>query len=160
MLRKKVYTVSFIGQDDLDKPHETVEWLDIILRHFIFSNPRVHFLVSHDNKFDILAASSVRRANRYCRMNNTELTLVKPYRRADFNDIDESLFFYFDSVEEFWLSELEDSEAAFLIRNQSMIDRADIVVFYVDRKNGDAYRALQYARSIGREFVNVIGDNI
>ena len=36
-----------------------------------------------------------------------------------------------------------------------MIDRSDLVVDYVERKSGGAYRALEYAEKAKKEIINI-----
>ena len=36
-----------------------------------------------------------------------------------------------------------------------MVDRADLIVCYIERKNGGAYKTIQYAEKIGKPIINI-----
>ena len=42
------------------------------------------------------------------------------------------------------------------IRNRSMIDKSDLVICYIEHKRGGAFKAIQYAESIGKLIINLI----
>ena len=46
-------------------------------------------------------------------------------------------------------------KAAYQIRNRSMVDRSDLVIFYVTHNSGGAYQTMQYAKSIGKTIINI-----
>ena len=49
---------------------------------------------------------------------------------------------------------------AILLRNRYMVDRADLVVVYVERTTGGAYQALQYAQKQGKTVINLADSNL
>ena len=50
-------------------------------------------------------------------------------------------------------------KAAIGIRNRTMIDRSDMVVCYIERKSGGAYRAVRYAAVQGKVIINLYNYN-
>ncbi len=50
--------------------------------------------------------------------------------------------------------------AAFKKRNRSMVDRSDLVICCVDRKEGGAYSTMSYAECSGKEILNLADDKL
>ena len=75
--------------------------------------------------------------------------------KDEHRDNEKILLEYYDNIE-------IDSEAsaayfknAIKIRNRRMVDRSQLVICYIDHNKGGAYTAVQYAKKIGREVVNI-----
>ena len=47
------------------------------------------------------------------------------------------------------------SKRAYQIRNRQMVDRSDLVVFYVEHNSGGAYQTMRYAQERGKQIVNL-----
>ena len=41
------------------------------------------------------------------------------------------------------------------IRNREMVDRADLVICYIEHKEGGAYKTVQYALMMGKTVINL-----
>ena len=41
------------------------------------------------------------------------------------------------------------------IRNREMVDRADLVICYIEHKEGGAYKTVQYALLMGKTVINL-----
>ena len=126
-----------------------------IVRHLIQEKQYVEFLVGRDGDFDQIVASTVRRVKRAVRDDNSVLVWVMPYPKAEYEDNTESFDSYYDEVEVCQESCTAHFKAAITIRNNNMIDRSDLVVAYVERKSGGAYRSLEYAEKTKKEIINV-----
>ena len=62
---------------------------------------------------------------------------------------------YYDSIEICEEASRSHPKAAITKRNQSMIDRADLVVCYVEHESGGAYKAMKYAEKTGKTVINI-----
>lgn len=89
------------------------------------------------------------------RDDNSVLVWVMPYPKAEYEDNTESFDSYYDEVEVCQESCSAHFKAAIAIRNNSMIERSDLVVAYVERKSGGAYRALKYAEKTNKKIINI-----
>ena len=79
---------------------------------------------------------------------------VLPYATADYRDNEEDYRAYYDEIEVFD-SAGKHFKAAFQARNRNMVDRADLVVFYVERNEGGAYQTMRYAIQQGKQYINL-----
>ena len=71
-----VYTVSFFGHRQVDRFFETEEKVTELVRKLITEKEYVEFLIGRDGEFDQIVASTVRRAKRDLRDDNSELVWV------------------------------------------------------------------------------------
>ena len=149
------YTVSFFGHRMIDNFPKVEEQVEEIVRNLIHEKQYVEFLVGRDGDFDQIVASTVRRVKRAVRDDNSVLVWVMPYPKAEYENNTESFDSYYDEVEVCQESCSAHFKAAIAIRNNSMIERSDLVVAYVERKSGGAYRALEYAEKAKKEIINI-----
>ena len=75
--------------------------------------------------------------------------------RNDFLDNEQSFGKYYDEVEVCEQSAGAHFKAAFQLRNHSMVDRSDLVVFNVEHEYGGAYQTMKYARAQEKEIINL-----
>ena len=150
-----IYTVSFFGHREVERAAEIESKLDQLLHDLITQKQYVEFLVGRDGKFDLLAASAIRRATKQSGYGNTSLILVLPYIKAEYRDNELSYLDYYDEVE--ICSESSDAhyKSAIQLRNRSMVDRYDLVVCCIQHKSGGAYRTMQYAKKQGKQVRNL-----
>lgn len=149
------YTVSFFGHRMIDNFSKAEEQVEKIVRNLIHEKQYVEFLVGRDGDFDQLVASTVRRVKRAVRNDNSVLVWVMPYPKSEYVDNTDSFDSYYDEVEVCQESCSAHFKVAITIRNNSMIDRSDLVVTCVERKSGGAYRALEYAEKTKKEIINI-----
>lgn len=147
----QVYTVSFFGHRRICDPIRIERRLEELIKELLLTKQYVEFLVGRDGDFDLLVASVIRRCKRECRSDNSSLVWVLPYMTADFRDNEESYRAYYDEIEVFSGTHYK---AAFQQRNRSMIDRSDLAVFYVEKKQGGAYSTMKYAAAREIETIN------
>lgn len=62
---------------------------------------------------------------------------------------------YYDEIMIFEESQSAYPKAAFQIRNQIMIDRSDLIFFYVEHAYGGAYKSMKYAEKQGKRTINL-----
>ena len=147
-----VYTVGFFGHRRLYNSIRIEERLEELVRELLQTKQYVEFLVGKDGDFDILVASVIRRCKRLYRDDNSSLVLALPYMRADLRDNEDAYREYFDEIEVFSGTHYK---SAFQERNRAMCDRADLVVFAVNRAEGGAYSTMKYAAVKGVNTINL-----
>ena len=148
------YTVSFFGHREVEKPSEIEERLDNLLYDLITQKEYVEFLIGRDGEFDQIVASTVRRAKRDIREDNSELIWVMAYPKAEYANSADSFDDYYDRVEVCDEAAKSHPKAAIQVRNRCMVDRSDLVVCFVDHANGGAYQTMKYAEKTGRPVIN------
>ena len=151
----EIYTVSFFGHKEIERPLEIENRLDTILHDIIIHKEYVEFLIGRDGEFDLLASSAIRRAVKNYSSGNTAFILVLPYLKAEYRDNEQNFLDYYDEVEICEESSAVHFKSAIQIRNKSMIDRSDLVVCCIQRKNGGAYKAVQYAMKQKCKIINL-----
>jgi len=150
-----VYTVSFFGHRQVDRFFETEEKVTELVRKLITKKEYVEFLIGRDGEFDQIVASTVRRAKRDLRDDNSELVWVLAYPKAEYTDNADSFDEYYDRVEICDEAARSHPKAAIQVRNRSMVDRSDLVVCYVEHETGGAFQTMEYAIKIGKEIINL-----
>lgn len=147
------YSVSFFGHRQIDNVFVIEQRLEKIIRELLITKEYVEFLVGRDGEFDQLVASTVRRCKRVVRDDNSALVLVLPYATAEYRNNEQSFHEYYDEIEVCAESAEKHFKSAHQVRNRSMVDRSDLVVFCVEHNSGGAYQTMQYAK---KEIANII----
>ncbi len=91
---------------------------------------------------------------------NTSFILVLPYLNAGYRDNKKNYLDYYDGIEICHGSAAAHYKAAIQIRNKFMVDRSDLVIFYVKHNNGGAYNTMQYAVKQKRQIINIYDSEI
>ena len=99
--------------------------------------------------------SVVKRQQRRVRDDNSALIWILPYPTAELRDNLESFEAYYDEIEICEAASRSHPKSAIQIRNQQMVDRSDLVVFYVDHSSGGAYQTLRYAQRKNKDHLNL-----
>lgn len=140
-----IYTVSFFGHREVN--HQRVEeQISKIVRELIRRKEYVEFLVGRDGEFDCIVSSVIKRTVREYGCDNCALVLVLPYMKAEYRHNEKNFLEYYDEIEICEKSVKAYFKAAIQIRNRSMVDRSDLVVCYIERQKGGAYKTVQYAK--------------
>ena len=149
------YTVSFFGHrriyDQLHLDHALGEIIAGLLR----GRSYVEFLVGRDGDFDQLVSSAIRRCQRECGGKNSSHIWVMPYPTTFFRNNEEACYAYYDEIEICEESSIKHFKAAFQSRNRHMVDRSNLVIFYVETNEGGAYQTMQYAKQQGKNLINL-----
>ncbi len=103
-------------------------------------------------------SSVVRRVKRTNRDDDSSLCLVLPYATAEYLNNRESFESYYDSIEVSQEAANAHFKAAIQIRNREMVDRADLIICYIEHEKGGAYQTVKYAKQQGREIINMAPD--
>ena len=151
----QIYTVSFFGHREIDRFSEVETKVSSLVRSLIQEKPYVDFLVGRNGEFDQLVTSEIRRAKQDLHFGNSSLIWVMPYNMAEYRENRESFDQYYDSVEICPESCDTHPKTAYQIRNRSMVERSDLVVFFVTHESGGAYQTMQYAKRIGKDIINI-----
>ena len=148
------FTVSFFGHRTIDNPFPLEQKLEDLIRDLLCSKEYVEFLIGRDGEFDQIVASTVRRCKRSVRDDNSALVLVLPYATAEYLNNEQSFHDYYDEIEICAEAAEGHFKSAHQIRNRSMVDRSDLVVFCVEHSSGGAYQTMQYAKKVNANIVN------
>jgi len=149
----ETYTVSFFGHRHVDNMLAVEDKLERIIRKLLHRSEYIEFLVGRDGEFDQLVASTVRRCRRAVRKDNSALVWVQAYPTAEYLNNEESFHSYYDEIEICEAASAAHFKRAIQIRNRSMIDRSDLVVFFVERESGGAWQTMQYAKKQDAVFI-------
>ena len=81
---------------------------------------------------------------------------VLPYLTAEFRKNEDEYYQFYDDIEICEESAAAHPKSAFKIRNHSMIDRAELVVFYMVHESGGTYEAWKYAKESDKKIINLV----
>ena len=154
-----IFTVSFFGHRQIDRFFDAEEKVTAIVRSLVTEKEYVEFLIGRDGEFDQIVSSTVKRAKRIIRDDNSELIWVMAYPKAEYANNADSFDEYYDRVEVCEEATRSHPKSAIQIRNRSMVDRSDLVVCYVDHQSGGAFQTMQYAQKCGKEVINLALEN-
>lgn len=150
-----IFTVSFFGHRQIDNLFAVEERLKEVIRELLLTKEYLEFLVGRDGEFDQLVASTVRRCKRAIRDDNSALILVLPYATAEYRNNTDSFHKYYDDIEICASSSEKYFKAAHRVRNRSMVDRSDLVIFCIEHCSGGAYQTMKYAARNEVKLINL-----
>ena len=151
----EIFTVSFFGHRRIDRFAYAERRVAELIGGLLREKEYVDFLVGRDGEFDTIVSSAIRRAKQNIFDANSSHICILPYERAEYRDNVEEFEKYYDEIEICEKSAKAYMKAAIGIRNEYMIDRSDLCIFYVANNRGGAYSALQYAKKQNKEVVNI-----
>ena len=115
-------------------------------------NEYTEFLVGRNGEFDRFVSATIKlSAGKYGSCNHAHV-LVLPYETAEYRLNCREFERYYDEIEIFEASHYKSEISE---RNCYMIDRAELIVCYVNKNSGGAYRALCYARKQNKQIINL-----
>ena len=155
-----IYTVAFFGHRYIDDPLKAEELLEEQIRKLISEKEYVDFLVGRNGEFDQGVSSTVLRVRKNVRDDNSALVLVLPYPTAEYLNNDKYFHDYYTDVEISYEASKTHPKSAIQIRNREMVDRADLVICYIEEKHGGAYRTIQYAKKQRKIIINLAENEI
>lgn len=150
-----IYTVAFIGHRYIDNISLIEKKIEELVRNIISDKSYVEFLVGNDGEFDQIVSSTVLRVKRKNFCADSSLIWIMPYETAKYRNNEKNFKNYYDEIELCDESASAYFKNAIMIRNRYMVDRADILVCYVEQKKGGAYQTMKYAKSIGKNIINI-----
>ena len=150
-----LFTVSFFGHRIVPKFWEVEERVESLIHTLLLEKEYVEFLVGRNGDFDQIVSSTVKRLQRRVRDDNSALIWVLPYPTAELRDNLESFEAYYDEIELCSAAADSHPKGAIQTRNRQMVDRSDLVVFYVEHNSGGAYQTMRYAQEKGKRIINL-----
>ena len=84
--------------------------------------------------------------------------MVLPYATAEYTNNQEYFEEYYDDIEVSYAASKAHPKAAIQIRNREMVERADLIVCFIERKSGGAYESVRYAETIEKTIINITTD--
>ena len=150
-----IFTVAFFGHRYIDNFFVVESKLEELIRDLLCNKQYVEFVVGRNGDFDQMVSSTVLRLKRNVRDDNSALRLVLPYPTAEFENNEDSFYKYYDEIEICEESSKAHFKSAMQIRNRNMVDRADLIICYIERHEGGAYQSIQYAKKMEKQVINV-----
>ena len=154
----RIYSVAFFGHRYVDNIIKVEHLLEDQIRKLIDENEYVDFLVGRNGDFDQCVSSSVLRVRKKYRDDNSALVLVLPYPTAEYLSNENYFHDYYTDVEISYAASVAHPKSAIQIRNREMVDRANLIICYIEHENGGAWQTVKYAREQGKTVINLAED--
>ena len=150
-----IFTVAFFGHRYIDNPLKVEELLEEQIRKLINEKEYVDFVVGRNGEFDQCVSSTVLRVRKNVRDDNSALVLVLPYATAEYLNNENYFHEYYTDIEISHAASVAHPKSAIQIRNREMIDRADLVICYIEHEKGGAWQTVQFAIKQGKNVINL-----
>lgn len=131
---------------------EKLDKLDKLVEESYFEGYTV-FMSGGMGKFDEKFESAVRKAK--LRHKEIKLFLVVPYFSNKLNTNKDYLEEMYDGVIVPDTVEGVFFKKAISVRNRWIVDNSDLIIAYVERDYGGAFEAVKYAKSKGKQIINI-----
>ena len=145
-----VYRVALFGHRTFDRYDLLATYLMKLVEKLIKEKKYIEIYIGRNGEFDIYAAAIVKKAQRLYGGENNELILVLPYDNKNIEYYEQ----YYDDVRIFEMPNLHP-KVAITKRNRSMVEICDLIICYVERKEGGAYQAVRYAKKLDKDIINL-----
>lgn len=149
-----IYRVAFFGHRRIYNIREIEEKLVPILKELILTKEYVEFYIGRNGDFDEFVASVIKRVQKQLDRDNNVMILTLPYTVK-------YIEYYENYYDEIVIPEAigkAHPKAAITLRNRWMVDNADLVIAYIEHKEGGAYSAVKYAKKLNKKVVNIGSD--
>ena len=140
-----IYTVAFFGHRYLDKPLKIERVLEEKIRNLIEEHDYVDFLVGRNGEFDQCVSSAVVAVRKNYREDNSSLVLMLPYPTAEYLNNQNYFEDYYSDIEISYSAARAHPKSAIQIRNREMVDKADLIICFIEEKHGGAWQTIKYA---------------
>lgn len=154
-----IFTVVLFGHRYIDRFAVAETGVEEIVRKLLESKEYTEFLVGREGDFDQIASSTIKRLKRSVRDDNSSLTWVLPYPTSEMENNIEYYEKYYDNIEVCEESSRAHFKGAIQSRNRNMVDRADLIVCYVEHQRGGSYQTIKYAEKQGKHIINLAEEN-
>ena len=151
----QLFTVSFFGHRVIENALEVENRLERTIQTLLREHEYLEFLVGRDGEFDQIVSSTIRRCKREYRSDNSSHIWVLPYLTEEFRNNEESFRDYYDEIEVCETAAVGHYKNAHQTRNRAMVDRSDLVVFYIQRESGGAWQTMKYVKKQGKTYINL-----
>ena len=149
------YKIALFGHRDFSGHRELDKELYPFLKNIIRRESFVEIYIGRNGEFDIYAATLVKRVQNDTGKERSEFICVLPYAEKDMDCYEK----YYDTVMIPECVEKLHPKRAITKRNQWMVENADMIIFYVERNEGGAYRAFKYAQRLKKQILNLAEKN-
>lgn len=150
-----IFTVAFFGHRYVDDTIKVEECLEEQISKLIDENEFVDFLVGRNGDFDNCVSSTVIRVRKNHRDDNSALVLVLSYPTAEYLNNEKSFNNYYTDIEISYTASQAHPKSAIKVRNRQMVDRADLIICYIEHEKGGAWQAVKYALKQGKPIINL-----
>ena len=151
----EIYTVAFFGHRYIDNILKVEEQLEDHIRKLLQEHEYVDFLVGRNGDFDQCVSSSVLRVRKNYRDDNSSLILVLPYPTSEYINNEQYFEEYYNEIEVSYAASKAHPKSAFQIRNREMVDKADLIICFVEENTGGAWQTVKYAIEQGKTVINL-----
>lgn len=150
-----VYTVALFGHRYIADPFHLEARLEELVHRILSEQPYVDFLVGENGDFDRYASSVIHRLRQKQQKSICDHTLVLPYLTAKYLNNREYYEKYYSDVIVSEQAASAHPKAAITLRNYEMVDRADLIICYVEYESGGAWKAVDYALRQNKKVINL-----
>ena len=147
----EIYRVALFGHRDFCATREIEDKLFNILQDLMLTEHCLEFYIGRNGEFDLFAASVVKRIKKELDCASSSMTLVLPYKVKDIEYYEK----YYDDIIIHESAEKLHPKSAITKRNRWMVENCDLLICFVERNNGGAYKAMQYAEKLGIKTINL-----
>lgn len=150
---------AFFGHRDFSEHLKIEEKLSVLIKRVLKNSEYVEFCVGRNGEFDKFVSSVILRVRKEYGEENSVLILNLPYCTADYINNRRGYEDFYDEIRICEKASNTYFKSAIQIRNREMVDYADIIICYVERKTGGAYNAIKYAEKQGKTVINLASDD-
>ena len=150
-----IFTVAFFGHRYIDNLFKVEELLEEQIRKLINEKEYVDFLVGRNGDFDQCVSSTVLRVRKNVRDDNSSLILVLPYPTAEYLNNEDYFHDYYSDVDISYAASKSHPKSAIQIRNREMVDKADLIICFIEENIGGAWQTIQYAIAHEKNIINL-----
>ena len=148
---KDIYRVVLFGHRDFNGYRKIDQSLFELLTRIISEKKYVEIYIGHNGEFDVYAASIVKSVQRVLGKSNNELICILPYVNKNVEYYEK----YYDRVEVFDCITKCHPKRAITQRNRWLVETCDLIICYIERRNGGAYEAVKHADKLNKEVINL-----
>ena len=150
-----IFTVAFFGHRYIDNLFKVEELLEEQIRKLITEQEYIDFLVGRNGDFDQCASSTVLRVRKNVRDDNSSLILVLPYPTAEYLNNEVYFHDYYSDVDISYAASKSHPKSAIQIHNREMVDKADLIICFIEENTGGAWQTIQYAIAQEKNIINL-----
>ena len=146
-----IFTVCLFGHREIDDLCQLEEMLAPVIEELIQTKTYVSFLIGRNGEFDEYAASVIKQLQKDFGKERFDITLVLPYTVADLEYYEK----YYDHIIVPESVYGVHPKAAITLKNRWMVEQSDLVIAYIERDKGGAYKAIKYAEKLNKKVINL-----
>ena len=111
--------------------------------------------MGRNGDFDQCVSSTVLRVRKNVRDDNSSLILVLAYPTAEYLNNEEYFHDYYSDVDISYTASKAYPKSAIQIRNREMVDKADLIICFIEENTGGAWQTIQYAIAQEKNIINL-----